>query len=125
MSIELLIGILVVVAIALIYAVNKDKGVDVNNDGKVDLEDAKAAIENTVEAVKEEVTETVEEVKEVVAEKKAKVKKAVTKAKKTTKAVIDFTAMTKKDLLAHAKANGVKANASMNKAAILEAIKNG
>jgi len=33
--------------------------------------------------------------------------------------------MSKKDLLAHAKKNGIKANASMNKDALVKAIKNG
>ena len=55
------------------------------------------------------------------------VKAAKAPAKKATKkaAKVDLDSMSKNDLLAHAKANGVKANASMNKAAILEAIKNG
>jgi hypothetical protein len=51
-----------------------------------------------------------------------------TQAKKpTTKKVVkvDLDGMSKKDLLAHAKKSGVKANASMNKAAILKVIKNG
>lgn len=50
-----------------------------------------------------------------------------TKKKATTKKAVkvDLDSMNKKELLAHAKANGVKANASMNKASILEAIKNG
>jgi len=57
--------------------------------------------------------------------------KTVAKPKKTKKAAtkkpakVDLSGMSKNDLLAHAKKNGVKANASMNKAAILEAIKNG
>jgi len=50
--------------------------------------------------------------------------KKVTKKKATKKAAkVDLDSMSKNDLLAHAKANGVKANASMNKAAILAAIK--
>jgi hypothetical protein len=53
--------------------------------------------------------------------KKKTTKKTATK--KTAK--VDLDSMSKNELLAHAKANGVKANASMNKAAILEAIKNG
>jgi len=54
--------------------------------------------------------------------------KTVTKSKKTTKkksADADLESMSKKDLLAHAKKNGIKANASMNKGDILAAIKNG
>ena len=61
--------------------------------------------------------------------KKPTTKKVVkTQAKKpTTKKVVkvDLDGMSKKDLLAHAKKSGVKANASMNKAAILKVIKNG
>ena len=43
-------------------------------------------------------------------------------AKKTN---VDLDAMSKNDLLAHAKANGIKANASMKKADLIAAIKNG
>ena len=53
-------------------------------------------------------------------------------AKKTTKkkatktaAKVDLDGMKKAELLAHAKKNGIKANASMNKAALIDAIKNG
>jgi hypothetical protein len=63
---------------------------------------------------------------------KAEAKPAATKTKKTTTkpatkkaAKVDLDSMSKKDLLAHAKANGIKANASMNKAALVTAIKNG
>ena len=62
---------------------------------------------------------------------KAETKPAAIKAKKTTKtatkktAKVDLDSMKKDELLAHAKKNGIKANASMNKAALLEAIKNG
>jgi len=54
------------------------------------------------------------------------VKKTTTKKPATKKSgKADLSSMSKNELLAHAKANGVKANASMNKAAILKAIKNG
>ena len=52
----------------------------------------------------------------------------ITAPKKTAtkKAVkVDLNSMKKDELLAHAKKNGVKANASMNKVDILKAIKNG
>ena len=53
-------------------------------------------------------------------------KKTATKKKPATKAAkVDVDGMSKKDLLAHAKKNGIKANASMNKAALVKAIKNG
>ena len=42
--------------------------------------------------------------------------------KKVTVEAADLSGMTKNQLLAHAKANGIPSNASMNKAAILEAI---
>jgi len=54
------------------------------------------------------------------AKPKPQPKKPAKKAKK-----VDLDAMTKKDLLAHAKTIGVKSNASMSKGAILDAIKNG
>lgn len=141
MSIELIV-ILGVVVIALIYAVNRGKGVDVNNDGKVDFADAKAAVSNTVDAVKDAVDlnddgkinltdakvaadAVASTVDGAVAEAKRTVSRAKTKAKKVKAAAkLAFDEMTKKDLLAHAKENGVKANASMNKDAIIEAIKN-
>ena len=63
---------------------------------------------------------------------KAETKPAAPKTKKTTKkpatkkaAKVDLDSMKKDELLAHAKANGIKANASMNKAALVKAIKNG
>ena len=55
---------------------------------------------------------------------KATTKKAPAK-KATKKASVDLDSMNKRDLLAHAKTAGVKANASMNKDAIIKAIKNG
>jgi len=64
-------------------------------------------------------------------EPKAETKTAAIKTKKTTKkpatkaAKVDVDNMSKKDLLAHAKKNGIKANASMNKDALVKAIKNG
>jgi hypothetical protein len=56
-------------------------------------------------------------------------KSKTTKKKTTQKSVktvtIDLNLQTKTELLAHAKAIGVKANASMKKADIISAIKNG
>lgn len=74
---EIIIAI-VVVAGAAIWYFNRDKSLDVNQDGKLDLADVALATRNTVEAVKEEV-------KEEVAEVKAAVKKTATKAKATVK----------------------------------------
>ena len=52
-----------------------------------------------------------------------KVVKVEQAKKSATKAKVDLDSMKKNELLAHAKANGIKANASMNKAEILAAIK--
>ena len=64
-----------------------------------------------------------------VTERPSEPKPTKTKAQKPKKtaatkaAKVDLDSMKKNELLAHAKANGVKANASMNKAEILAAIK--
>jgi len=55
---------------------------------------------------------------------KIKAKKKAPTQKKVQKSV-DLDAMSKNELLAHAKKNGVKANASMKKADILAAINKG
>lgn len=56
MSVELLFGLIVaVIVIAVIYFNRSGSGLDVNQDGKVDVEDAKKAVENTVEGVKKTV----------------------------------------------------------------------
>ena len=63
---------------------------------------------------------------EVKVEQAKPVAKPKTQAKKPAAikaAKVDLDSMKKNELLAHAKANGVKANASMNKAEILAAIK--
>lgn len=78
---ELIIAIIAIVVIGAIWYVNRDKGLDVNGDSKVDVQDAKVAVENTVAVVQE----VKEEVKEEVAEVKAAVKKTASKAKTATK----------------------------------------
>ena len=80
---EIIIAI-VVIAVGAIWYFNRDKGLDVNNDGKVDVKDLEAAVENTVVAAKEEVKEVKAAVKKTATKAKATVKKAATKA--TTKA---------------------------------------
>ena len=74
----------------------------------------------------------VEQAKPAPAPKAAKAAPAKKTTKKTTKKApvkkaekADLDSMSKNDLLAHAKANGIKANASMKKADILAAIKKG
>lgn len=53
---EILFGLIIaVIVVSLIYFNRDSKGLDVNNDGKVDAEDAKAAVENTVQGVKKQV----------------------------------------------------------------------
>ena len=59
------------------------------------------------------------------AEVPAKPKKQAKKPATKEAAKVDLDSLKKNELLAHAKANGIKANASMNKAALLESIKNG
>ena len=55
----------------------------------------------------------------------AKPKKQAKKPAPKKVATVDLDSMKKNELLAHAKEKGIKANASMNKAALLDAIKNG
>ena len=64
-----------------------------------------------------------EEVKVEQAKPVAKPKKQAKKSAPKKTAKVDLDSMKKNELLAHAKANGVKANASMTKAEILAAIK--
>ena len=59
------------------------------------------------------------------AEPVAKPKKQAKKPATKKVATVDLDGMSKKDLLAHAKSKGIKANASMNKADILAAINKG
>jgi hypothetical protein len=82
---EIIIAI-VVIAIGAIWYFNRDKGLDVNADGKVNVDDVKAAVENTVVAVKEVVdvnkdgTVDAKDVKAVATKAKATVRKTATKA---------------------------------------------
>jgi preprotein translocase subunit SecF len=76
---EIIIAI-VVLAVGAIWYFNRDKGLDVNNDGKVDVKDLEVAVENTVVAVKEEVKEAKAAVKKTATKAKTTVKKAATKA---------------------------------------------
>lgn len=84
---EIIIGLLVLSAAALWYY-NRDKGLDVNKDNKVDVKDVQAAVENTVAGIKEDVKQletvvenTVTTVQTETAEIKSKVKRAVAKTK--------------------------------------------
>jgi hypothetical protein len=122
MNIEIIIGAAIVVLLIAMYVKHRSKPVDMNHqapnvhnvqmEGRVGPATAadKKAAEPAPKAVKAA---------------KAPAKKATKKTATKKAAKADLDSMSKNDLLAHAKANGVKANASMNKAAILEAIKNG
>ena len=114
MSIELIIVLVIVAAVALVWYVNRDKGLDVNQDGKVNINDVREAVENTVT-----------EVKEVVEEKAAEVKKAVKKTSTKKAEKVDLDSMNKTQLLEEAKKRGIAANASLKKDEILDRIKNG
>lgn len=84
-----IIIVLAVVVIGAIWYFNRDNGLDVNKDGKVDLNDVKAAAANTVTAVKEsadvnkdgkvDAKDAKAAVKKTVARSKAVVKKATKK----------------------------------------------
>lgn len=88
---EILIAAVVIVALGAIWYTNRKTGFDVNQDGKVDSTDAKAAVQNVVETVK--ATADVNDdgkvdsadVKVVKEKAKASTKKAATKAKETVK----------------------------------------
>ena len=60
---EIIIAIIVVLAFA-IWFYNRKSGPDVNNDGKVDIEDAKAAVEKAATAVKADVKKAKSEIKD-------------------------------------------------------------
>lgn len=120
MDLTTILIIAVVVALGLIVFFNRKTGADVDQDGDVDLQDAKKAVENTVEGVKEVASKVAGEVAETATEVVEKVKKPRKK-----KEAVDLSAMKKDELLAHAKDKGVKANASMNKQEIIDAINNG
>jgi len=50
---EILLAIAAVVVVGALFYFNRSaKSLDINNDGKVDAADAKAAVQNTVEGVK-------------------------------------------------------------------------
>lgn len=79
---EIVLALIAVVAVgALIYVNREAKDFDVNKDGKVDLADAKAAVENTVAAVKE-AADVNKDGKVDIADVKTAAKKASTGAKK-------------------------------------------
>ena len=89
---EILLAIAVAVVIgALIYFNRSAKSLDINNDGKVDLADAKAAVDNTVAGVtaaadvNNDGKVDAADVKEVAKKATTGAKKAATKAKTAVK----------------------------------------
>ena len=89
---EIIIAIIVVLAVAAVWFSTRDTGLDVNKDGKVDLADAKAAVEKTV-AVVETAADVnkdgkvdLADAKAAVTNTKAAAKKAAFKAKTVVKA---------------------------------------
>jgi hypothetical protein len=92
----LLVIAIVVVVGALIYFNRSSKSLDINKDGKVDAQDAKAAVQNAVEGVKQTADANKDgkvdsaDAKVVATKAKTAVKKAAVKAKtaarKTTRA---------------------------------------
>lgn len=82
------IGIIfVVVGLGLVWYFNRNSGLDVNQDGKVNVTDAKAAVTNTVAGVEAAVDlnkdgkVNISDAAVAVTEVKAAVKKVATKAK--------------------------------------------
>ncbi len=98
---EIIIAIIAIVVIGAIWYSNRGTGADVNQDGKVDLADAKAAVEQTVAEVTKAADANQDgkvdaaDVKEVAKKTKAAVKKTATKAKATVKKAATKTASTR------------------------------
>jgi hypothetical protein len=91
---EIIIAIIVVVVGTALWYATRKTGADVNQDGKVDLADAKAAVEKTVEVIAEAADANkdgkvdVADVKVVATKAKAAVKKTVAKTAATAKTAV-------------------------------------
>jgi hypothetical protein len=91
---EIIIALAAIVVIGAIWYSTRSTGADVNQDGKVDLADAKAAVEKTVEAVTQVADANkdgkvdVADVKVVATKAKAAVKKTVAKTAATAKTAV-------------------------------------
>ena len=89
---EILIALVVIIVVgALAYFNRSANSLDINNDGKVDLADAKAAVDNTVAGVaaaadvNKDGKVDGDDVKEAVTKTKAAAKKTATKARAAAK----------------------------------------
>ena len=95
---EIIIALVAIVVIGAVWYINRGTGADVNQDGKVDLADAKAAVEKTVATVttvadaNKDGKVDVADVKVVATKAKTAVKKTVTKAKAAVKKAAPKTA---------------------------------
>jgi hypothetical protein len=90
---EIVLALIALVVVGFIIYVNREsRSLDINKDGKVDLGDAKAAIDNAVSAVKESADQNkdgkidAQDVKIAAKKTKAVAKKAAGKAKTNVKA---------------------------------------
>ena len=82
---EIVLALIALVAVgAIIYANREVRSLDVNKDGKVDLNDAKAAITNTLATVKE-TADVNKDGRVDAADVKAAVKKTVVKTQNAAK----------------------------------------
>lgn len=85
---EIIIALFAVAVIGIVWYTNRSTGADVNGDGKVDLADLKAAVENTVVAVADVTGDgkvDAADVAAVVVKAKTAAKKTVTKVKTAVK----------------------------------------
>jgi hypothetical protein len=93
---EIVLALIAIVAVgAIIYANREARSLDVNRDGKVDLEDVKAAVTNTLATVKEtadvnqdgrvDAADVKAAVKKTAAKTQNAAKKTVSKAKEAVK----------------------------------------
>jgi preprotein translocase subunit SecF len=91
---EIIIALVAIVVIGTVWYTNRKTGADVNGDGKVDLADVKAAVEQTVETVaivadaNKDGKVDAADVKVVATKAKTAVKKTATKTATKAKAAV-------------------------------------
>lgn len=82
---EIILALIAIVAVGTLIYVNREaRSLDINRDGKVDIDDAKAAVTNTLAAAKT-VADVNKDGKVSVADVKAAVKKPAAKKKPAVK----------------------------------------